>query len=151
MPIQHLVKGQPDWQEPINNLIDQYNNLFGDDSSTLRWVDITNQLQYLNGISQTENKVTAKMGYLRFPDKTILVNLTVMAWITPGGSITTETKLMTIPQNLAPIRSIISPANYYGHSLSEIASDGGLYLNTAGDSDSAYMSWAGTYIAQEYN
>lgn len=105
--ISHLIKGQSDWQEPINQLIDLTNGGVGKPLSIKRFNDA---ITFTGGFHQMANQGHPFLKVLSLDDGTNLCELFITGW---GTWLQGENELGYIPSNYAPDNARFIPMNLH--------------------------------------
>lgn len=147
MALQHITKGQPDWQEPVNGIIDTINNL-GGIGKPLSVKKILDVVTFANGFHQKENNGRPFLKYVTLDDGEVLCELFVTAWGTWQQG---ENTIGYIPDNFAPDNPRWSPlALHWDNSNTTYLqlSDGKLtmYANYANSADATAQIGGASFV-----
>lgn len=157
MAIQSIIKGSPDWQEPINQLIKDWNDMFGGGNTGSLRLQSANYdvVQSLNGVPAfgREGNVDC-IFWAQFPGWKI-VNVQIDNSFTQDVAKTIDfnTAIGQIPQSLAPIETVVGSSDPTNATFSEITSDGKLWAATkSGEVPGNYTGftrWYMTYLHKD--
>lgn len=142
--INQVAKGQPDWQEPVNNLIDSWNALGGGDGEPLEVQSVTgtSAVTPMNGAKFTNGSiwyVSVNGG------KIVTVNIV----LTVPEKVVQDTVYGKIPSDLAPNDNTVTASTYYSNTGTEIGSDAALYTTGSTGGTGGFTRWNATYIRKD--